>query len=372
MPRTTLARLPFLLLGVFSLLAGLWAGLLRLGWGLPSFNPMLSTFHGPILVSGFLGTLIALERAVAVKKLWALAAPFCTGLGSLILILGFSETLGRTLLTGGSLGLAGLYAAIFNRPTALYKAVMQLGALAWFFGNALLLSGWPSYGVVFWWVAFLVFTIAGERLELSRLLKIPRSSWGIFAAAAAAVLAGLVAIALAFSERAREADWTDRLFEGGVRLAGFGMAVMAAWLIRHDMARKTVRQPGLSRFMALSLLAGHSWLGIGGLLALSCGAVTSGSSYDAMLHSIFLGFAMSMVFGHAPVIFTGVLGALIPFRRAFYSHLLLLHASLLFRVASDLADWLPGRQWAGIFNALAILLFLANTAAAIRRGQRAP
>ncbi|MBI4585419.1 MAG: hypothetical protein HY717_15510, partial [Planctomycetes bacterium] len=256
MPRPPLVRIPFVLLGVFSLLAGLWAGLLRLGWGLPSINPMLSALHGPIMVSGFLGTLIALERAVAVKKLWALAAPGCTGLGSLLLILGFPEALGRSLLALGSLGLAGLYAASFNRPTALYQAVMQLGALIWFSGNALLLSGWPSYGVVFWWAAFLVFTIAGERLELSRLLKIPRRSWSIFAAAAVAVLAGLVAIALAFSERAQEADWTDRLFDGGVRLAGSGMAALAAWLLRHDMARKSVKQPGLSRFMALSLLAG--------------------------------------------------------------------------------------------------------------------
>ena len=53
---------------VLALLAALWAGLLRLGWRLPPLQPQLAGAHGPLMVVGFLGTLIALERAVALRK----------------------------------------------------------------------------------------------------------------------------------------------------------------------------------------------------------------------------------------------------------------------------------------------------------------
>lgn len=59
------ARFPLMALGMLALLAGVWAGLLRLGWGLPLLRHTLPTAHGPLMVPGFLGTLISLERAVA-------------------------------------------------------------------------------------------------------------------------------------------------------------------------------------------------------------------------------------------------------------------------------------------------------------------
>ena len=58
-------RLPLLALSILALLAGLWAGLLRLGWSLPPIQPGLYVAHGPLMVCGFLGTLISIERAVA-------------------------------------------------------------------------------------------------------------------------------------------------------------------------------------------------------------------------------------------------------------------------------------------------------------------
>ena len=69
------ARLPLLALAMFSLVAALWAGLLRLGLGLPAIQSGLYAAHGPLMVSGFLGTLISLERAVALGEGWAYGAP---------------------------------------------------------------------------------------------------------------------------------------------------------------------------------------------------------------------------------------------------------------------------------------------------------
>src|SRR3989304_1178957 len=76
----TVARLPFMALAGLSLLAALGGGLIRLGWPLP-LVPTLPPNHGPLLVTGFLGTLIGLERAVALKRRWPYGAPLLSGLG---------------------------------------------------------------------------------------------------------------------------------------------------------------------------------------------------------------------------------------------------------------------------------------------------
>jgi hypothetical protein len=47
----------------------------------------------------------------------------------------------------------------------------------------------------------------------------------------------------------------------------------------------------------------------------------------------------------------------------------LLHASLALRVAGDLAGWIDGRQGGGLLNTVAVLLFLANTVAALAQGR---
>jgi hypothetical protein len=197
-----------------------------------------------------------------------------------------------------------------------------------------------------------VLTIVGERLELSRLLRLPQSVQMAFVAATGLFAAGL----------------TVSLFDFdiGVRLAGLGMIALALWLGRYDIARRTVRQTGLTRFIAVCLLAGYVWLGVSGVLALLQGGAMAGPRYDAMLHALFLGFVFSMIFGHAPVIFPGVLGVRVPFQQSFYGHLALLHASLVLRLVGDLAGWLPARQWGGLLNVVALLLFLANTVRATR------
>jgi len=73
--------LPFLFLAFLGLLAALWAGLMRLGWQLPALTPSLAMLHGPVMISGFLGTLITLERAVAMKQRWMYLPPLLSGLG---------------------------------------------------------------------------------------------------------------------------------------------------------------------------------------------------------------------------------------------------------------------------------------------------
>jgi hypothetical protein len=156
----------------------------------------------------------------------------------------------------------------------------------------------------------------------------------------------------------------------GVRIAGVALAGYALWLLRFDIARRTVRRPGLPRFVALALLPGYVWLAAGGVLWLRDGAAAAGFTHDAELHTLFLGFVFSMIFGHAPVIFPGVLGIAIPFRRIFYVHLALLHIGLALRVGGDLAANFTIARWGGLINATAIGLFLAVTLISALGAQR--
>jgi hypothetical protein len=139
------------------------------------------------------------------------------------------------------------------------------------------------------------------------------------------------------------------------------LLALALWLFRFDIARRTVRQHGLTRFMALCLLTGYFWLAVSGVLVLASAPLEAGPKYDGALHAFFLGFVFSMIFGHAPVIFPAVLNLQPCFRPVFYLHLAVLHAALMLRVGSDLAQWPTARQWGGALNAIAVALFLVTT-----------
>jgi hypothetical protein len=309
------------------------------------------------MVIGFLGTLIGLERAVALKWPWAYGAPLCAGLAGLGLLVGAPPHAAHLPAVGASGFLLAIFVALHLARPASFLAMLGLGALLWGIGNVLWHLGDPLFQVTPWWVGFLVLTIAGERLELSRLVRLGARAWAAFFAAVGLLVAGLV-IGLA-------------RFDAGVRLSGAGSLALAFWLLRHDLAWRGFRRGELPRFMTSCLLAGHLWLGIGGLLWLFLGArAGAGPAYDAAIHAFFLGLVFSMIFAHAPIIFPAVLGVSMPFRSEFYAHLAVLHLSLIARVGGDLAAWTPARTWGGFGNALAILLFLVNSARSGWRGRR--
>jgi hypothetical protein len=346
-------RFPAMVLSMAALLAAIWAGLVRLGWDWPVLQPSLPLAHGPLMVAGFLGTLIAVERAVALKQRWTYLGPLSTATGSALLLAGYDSLAGPLLIGLGSLHLLVVFVVIVRRHPALYTLTMAGGAACWLAGNLLWLVGWPIYRFVFWWAGFLVLTIAGERLELGRLVGMTRRRELCFLGGAVAFATGLAVTLVAQ--------------DAGTRLAGIGLLGMTAWLLRYDIARRTVRKAGLPRFAAISLLSGYLWLGLAGLLSLVYGAVFAGPRYDAVLHSIFLGFVFSMIFAHAPIIFPAVLNLPVKFHPVFYLHLALLHGSLLVRIGGDFLGFYPARLWGGLLNGVALLVFIGVTAGVVIR-----
>ena len=361
MERLRPARVPLLAAGMLALAWGIAAGLVRMGWAVPVPYPDRLVLHGPLMICGFLGTVIALERAVAHARPWAFLAPALTASGVAALMAAPDSTSAPLLMTLGSVGLLAVYLAMFHRHPSLHLGTMAMGAVFWLAGNALWLAGWPIFRLVFWWVGFPVLTIAGERLELTRLL--PPTRFG---------RAGFVLIAAALAAGAAQASAFPA---APPRLAGLALAALSVWLLRYDVARRTIRQRGLARFTASCLLSGYAWLGVGGALAFVHSGEFSGPIYDAALHAVLVGFVFAMIFGHAPIIFPAVLGGRAVFHHRFYAHLLLLQGSVALRLAGDLSSawsdgsWWRARGWGGALSAAAIMIFLLNTVRSLRFGE---
>jgi len=341
-------RIPLMLFSITALVAAMWAGLIRLGWHWPALQPTLPIGHGPLMISGFLGTLLILERAVAMGVRWPYIGSLLSGVGGLLLAFGLFGIFGPVLLTLGSLWLVIIFIVVLRQHWASYTLVMSLGALAWLIGSIFWLFGWPVHRFVLWWAGFLILTIVGERLELGRILRLSQGTILAFNYSVSIFIVGLVVMMLNY--------------DIGIRVVGLGMLLQALWLLRYDIARRTVRQTGITRYIAICLLSGYVWMIVSGVIAMIFGSVIAGPIYDAMLHAIFLGFVFSMIFGHAPIIFPAVLELPIDYRPSLYFPLILLHASLTLRIVGEFAGSSWARLWGGLINVITLLIFLGMVA----------
>ena len=342
-------RLALLAPAAVALAVGMASGLGRLGLEI-GFGPL--TDHGPLMVLGFFGTLISLERAVAAGHRLGYVVPVASGAGGLGIVAGVPTTVSGTLLTLAGLGLVSLSVRNLATQPSLHLAIMSVGAGMWPLAAALWAAGSSPAELVVPLAAFLVLTIVAERLELSRLALPPRRS-------RVPLVAGIVALVAAAgaSPVSLEVSWT---------LAGAALVVQAAWLARYDLARGTIRRQGLPRFAAVCLLSGFAWLGISGGLWVWHVLAPASFAYDAAVHALFLGFVMAMVFGHAPIILPAVLRIDLPYRPVAYAPLVLLHVTLSVRIAGDLLTWEALRTAGGVGNVVAVMAFLALNAALAR------
>ena len=348
------ARVPLLVLGMLSLLGGVLAGLARLDWNMPAVAANATGWHGALMISAFLGTVISLERAVALARGWAYAAPVAAGIGGIALLAGTPLVVTQVLTVVAAAILVAASVQVLRRLMAPFTVILAIGALCWLIGNTAWLAGGALTAAVPWWLAFLVLTIAGERLELTRFLPTPASAQRLFFAIVGGILGG-----------AATSFWQE---DTGLRLFAAGLLALAAWLLRYDIARRNVQTRGLTRFIALCLLMGYGWLALAGLLGMAGGFLPGHPWRDATLHAASLGFVFSMIFGHAPIIFPAVVRVKIPYHPFFYLQLVVLHASLALRILGGLGNEFPLRREGGLLNAIALLLFIATMIASVVRG----
>ena len=350
--RVTAARRPVLAIAVRAifafmvigaLVAGIIGGLLRAGLPPPVSGAWLADAvlgHAFLMICAFMGTVIGIERAVAIKHHLAYVAPAAAGLAGLAMLAGRAGVAAWLAVLGASAFVA-VNIFVLMRQRAPHTALLLVGALAWLAGNLLFALGAAPLAVIPWWFSFLVLTIAAERLEMTRLMRRRSGAAGSLYATLGSMLAG----AALSSVQPQLGGW----------LYGLALAALALWLIGFDIARRTAAARGLSRYMAICLLLGYGWLAISGLawVAVAAGHI---EARDCALHALGLGFVFSMMLGHAPVILPALARIKLAFGWPFYIPLALLHASLFVRLALAPFD-ASFKAWGAAGNAAAIALF---------------
>ncbi len=332
------------------MLAGLDAALVALGVWAPVPALHLPDVHGMVMVLGFMGTLIALERAQALRQTWAYLAPALLASGGLALVAG-AHLLGQLLLIEGTALFALVYLALWRRAPLPLVAVQVLSTIPALLAACLWLTV-DMTALLPLLHAFLILTIAAERAELAQLslgaAAVPRlvalASWLVLAAAGTLL-------------------WPQI----GARAFGLGVAAVAVWLLRDDVARRMIRTDGLRRYNAAALLAGYGWLIVAGLVWLIGGYPVSDAAHDVAVHAVFLGFGMSMIMAHAPLIFPAVLGRPLPYRPSMWLPLALLHGGLLLRVLGDVFG--RGLPWqiGSVVTVVSLLVFAVTAIASAVR-----
>ena len=347
MSPSPVARRLLLALAVACLVLGVIGGLQRLGWALrvPGISPAFA--HGTLMLCGVLGTVIALERAIALGGGTALAAPLASGLGAAFALAGLRAA-AAALLVVAATALAAICVRILRRQPAAHNVALLAGALAWLAGGIALAAGAEADAVAAWWFTFVVLTVAAERLELGRLRPRHRLALPLFGAAGALLVAGAAAVALG---------------PAGRILFGAGLVGIAAWLATFDVAWRTLHAPGYARYAACALLPGYAWLAVAGV---AWSLPPHAGARDLALHGIALGFAFSMIFAHAPIILPVVTGVRVRFTPAFYIPLVALHASLVWRAGPGFGDLLARRTGAWL-NVAALVAFALTMIFASRR-----
>lgn len=345
-------RFAFLALVAVALVSGIAGGLVRAGvsWETlsgSSWLPRAVLDHAFLMVSAFLGTVIGLERAVALKHPAAFTAPLASGLSGVSMLSGMAE-FAAWLAAFAASAFVAVNVVVVRRQRADHTLLLLVAAVAWWIGAVAHALGGTAHGAISWWLAFLVLTIAAERLEMTRLMRRRPGAQPTLLAGQAVLLVGC---GLSLFERS--------VVPGGL-FYGAALLALSAWLLRFDIARKTVFAHGLSRYMALCLLLGYGWLAVAGLAWM--GSSLGLPWRDAALHGLALGFVFSMIFGHAPVILPALTRVKLAFSWAFYLPLALLHGSLVARLLLSHAEPSLVRLGSAL-NALAIVAFVCTVGA---------
>lgn len=324
-----------------ALIAGILAGWQRIGWQL--HVPGLAADHGALMTGSFIGTLICLERSIMHSTKWWRLLPLINGASILFFFL-HQPLISYVLLITGSLGLLFLMSTYLLQSASISNILLIMGAFAWLTGNLVLFNQHTYPSAVKWWMLFLLWTILGERLELSRMLPVTRfKKWALYIV----LVINLIGTLLPF-------HWNGDL------IFSVSLLALSGWLLIFDMSRYAVKYAGQHRYTALWLLTGYGWLSIAALwLIFQPGAPFA---YDAVLHSFFLGFVFSMIFAHVPIIFPGIFRMNISlYHPGLYGVFLLFQLSLTARIAGDAILSDPLRKWGAMINGISMLLFFIAT-----------
>ena len=326
----------------------------------------MASIHGLLMVFGFLGTVIALERAALMQSsretsaLWAFVAPAASVAGvllALIQVLAFPDSASRLspalAWTIAMASLVVVYVLLWRRSPSSAVVIQGVGGLAGLIGIVLWGLGVSQWIVVPWWLLFLILTVVGERVGRAR---------ATFGNAPAHRV--LVESILAFVVLAVTFVQPDLVYP----FFGMALVVLMIDVLLHDTALKAISSEGQTKFTAAAMLTAYAWAIFAGILWVLYGPLQVGFPYDAVIHAVTIGFALSMVMAHAPIIVPIITGKAVPYSPLTWVVWGLLQGGLVLRIVASThtLDWLW--QAGGVVDIFAILAFVVLLPALILVG----
>jgi len=326
-------------LAFIAMVVGIYCGIIRIGQPLPSGAYLPIAHHGVLMAGSFLGTLICLERVATFpdKRAWITVILMAL---SLPLFIFNQAQYGVLCLLTGSIGYCWISFSNYRKFRLKGDLIMAIGSVFQLVAYIIFFMTFSYPRAFAGWLLFLVLTIVGERLNLTRFLPVSKKAFY-----EACFWIGLLLV-------------SSFLYHLGSRMVvGASMIGLAVWLLRYDIVRVNLKQEGHYHFLGLALMLAYLWLAVtGGLSMLEMG---NPYLYDAVLHSFFVGFVLAMILAHAPIIFPGLLGIqTTPFHPVMYLWLAGLHASLVIRIYGDMTENFELRKLGGIYNGVFFLLYI--------------
>ncbi len=339
-----------ILFSISSMLIGFVAGLFRLlkensAFNLPELAPLYN-LHSLLMVFGFLGGLLMTERIVGSKGMAraygpSFSVPMLLFAIAGLLLLAAGWLLGSQLesAAGGSLFAAAslMFTAMLLRLGRIANdyssfGIMSLGTVSLTVSSAI--SGFrlpvDDYPLIILMLLFPVIFVLGERIELTKFHYFPRKRFVVrcvFMLLAASVMLAFAA-AVAWSPNSFYA--TLSLTISLACLAGAIALTFAAERKRKAPADRTILQTYVDKCISIA----YFWLFLGVFLfILRVNGVVG--LYDAAIHSIALGFVVTFIFAHGPVIFPTVIGRKANISNLSYLPLLTLTLSNCMRISGD-------------------------------------
>src|SRR5688572_25215495 len=121
-------RLPIVFFALLCLLSGILSGLNRIGWSLPM--PLIAAHHGAIMVGGFLGTLIALEKIGPLKKKILYIIPVVNATSVIFFFTGHPKV-SIYILIASSVALSFVFLYYLQKQRTIVYLLMLVGSLSW-------------------------------------------------------------------------------------------------------------------------------------------------------------------------------------------------------------------------------------------------
>src|SRR5262245_34656768 len=117
-----------------ALLAGIAGGLVRAGVAWPAvlagaWRAPAVLGHAYLMIGALLGTVIGIERAVAVKQPWAFVAPLASGLSGVLWLAGAAAT-AAWLGVGAAVVFVAVNALVVSRQRAAHTGWLLVAAFA--------------------------------------------------------------------------------------------------------------------------------------------------------------------------------------------------------------------------------------------------